>query len=149
MKKNIEFILFLFLIFLTVSVYANTNPVINYIVAFYNVKSVSKQFPSEACQAMMKSFNFNKQGEQYFFNQQDNPSYHNHRVMGILPINKNEFLEVDNIDEKFKYNNKEYNMITVLSSITYLYPFQVRGLLNNEFCSASYVVLENNITSST
>jgi hypothetical protein len=49
----------------------------------------------------MKSFNFNKQSEQYIFNQNDNPAYSNHHVAGVLLLNKNAFLEVDNIQEKF------------------------------------------------
>lgn len=147
MKRNIKVLIFLAASLLEFPLYADQKPIINYIVAFYNIQSVSKQFPLEACQEMMKPFNFNKQGEQYFFNQQDNPSYHHHRAMGKLPINKNEFLEVDNINEKFKYKEKEYNMVTVLSSITYLYPFQVRGLLYNEYCRSSYIVLENNLYS--
>lgn len=113
----------------------------NYKVTFYNIVSQNKGLPLEACKEMLKTFTFSVAGNNYNFNQNDNPSYSNHQAQAFLTLSESSFLELDTIQSKFHYNNKDYQFSSNLSSITQTTPFIIRGVIINQYCKAAYVVL--------
>lgn len=120
-------------------------PVLHYVVVFHKVISLNAGLSQEACEKLFSFFKFSKRGEEYFFDKNANPQYSNHRVRSLLTLRQDEILEVDNIDMKLVHEGKTYNTVCWLSNISYLNPFHIKGVLNNEFCRAPYIVLSDDL----
>lgn len=118
-------------------------PLLHYVVVFYNVKSLNNGISQEDCERLCSTFKFSKRGEEYFFEPNANPQYSHHTVRGLLTIQNDQILEVDTVNTKFTVNGKAYEVISWLSCVVYLNPFQVKGLINNEYYSAAYSVLSD------
>lgn len=118
-------------------------PLLHYVVVFHKIKSLDNGLSQEDCEKICSSFKFSKRGEEYFFDKNANPQYSNHVVRALMTLRNDQILEVDNVTTKFTVKDKTYNVISWLSSVTYLNPFQVKGVFVNEYYRAAYSVFSD------
>ena|SRR3989338_9396393 len=125
---------------------ASTDPKIvhHWGVYFYDISSTHAGLDQTACLAMNKPFTFDTIGDEHQFNLKDNPNYTNYTPVIALPLDSNQYLQVNTVVTNFTYGGKKYQIPSHIFCQATMNPFGAHCVFYNQYCKAAFILVEDN-----